>query len=84
LATNDPRLDYIDYSSIRFPSDNLTIGAVRKLYPHRFDVDGDEVPVFFEANAGKPTGDSKEEWLFCMLSTERALARHAFEGTCLP
>ena len=75
----DPTLDYIDYTSISYPSDQLAIGKIRKLYPHRFDVEGSEVKNFFDANAGTHTGDTKEAWLRCMLTAERYLARNAYE-----
>jgi len=81
VTDNDPTLDYLDYTSIAFPSDNLTIGKLRKLYPDRFDVEGCAFTDYFAVNAGMDRRGARpdEEWLFAMLSAERYLARHAYE-----
>jgi hypothetical protein len=79
VTDNDPTLDFIDYTSIAFPSDSLTVGKLRKLYPERFDVEGAGIRHFFAANAGKNTDDSNESMLADMLTGERYLARHAYE-----
>ena len=79
MPESDPTLDYIDYASISFPSDNLTVGKLRKLYPDQFDVEGTGIRDFFSINAGIQTGKIGEGWLWTMLSAERYLARHAYE-----
>ena len=80
--SDGPTLDYIDYTPIAFPSDNLTVGKLRKLYPDRFDVEGAGHRDFFSANAWGDKKQPDEEWLAAMLSAERYLARHAFELAC--
>jgi hypothetical protein len=79
VTETDPTLDYLDYTSIAFPSDKLTIMAIRKRFPHRFDVDGDPIVAFFEANADQNSGDPMEAWLRSLITAERYLARHAYE-----
>jgi hypothetical protein len=74
--SDEPTLDYIDYTSIAFPSDSLTFGKLRKLYPEHFDVEGDGVSEFFEGNV---SGQGKQIRLVDMITAERYLARHAFE-----
>jgi hypothetical protein len=89
VTDSEPTLDYVDYTSLSFPSDNLTVAKLRNLYPHRFDVEGFAVNEFFAANEGRNTGDRTEGWVSSMLTAERYLARHAFEDalgktwTCL-
>jgi hypothetical protein len=77
--SDELKLDYVDYTSIAFPSDNLTVGKLRKLYPDLFDVEGAGHREFFSANAWGKHSRPEEEWLAAMLSGERYLARHAFE-----
>jgi len=81
-VSDEPRLDFVDYTSIAFPSDNLTVGKLRKLHPDLFDVEGSGHREFFSANAWGKKSQPNEEWLAAMLSAERYLARHAFELAC--
>jgi hypothetical protein len=75
--TDEPRLDWIDYTSISFPSDMVSIGTLRKVYPDIFDVDDNDVRAFF---ARQRSGKPKETILADMLGEEHDLARHAFES----
>jgi hypothetical protein len=40
MAREEPEVPYVDYTSIRFPSDRLTLGRLRQLYPDLFDPQG--------------------------------------------
>src|SRR5947207_235396 len=70
--------DDIDYTRIRFPSDQLNIGTMRHLHPDLFDVDNADfdkaLRVIPEASDGPSIGS--------MLRIERLLARNAFEEAC--
>ncbi|HEX4609317.1 MAG TPA: hypothetical protein VH092_14055 [Urbifossiella sp.] len=65
-------LDYIDYTSLHFPSDRITLLDVRRAHPDRFDVeDGRQ----FSDPEGK--GDFR---LAPLVYLERIIARAAFEA----
>jgi hypothetical protein len=63
----------INLSAIHFPSDSLTIGAVRKLHRDKFD--GDVNPTFFH----ELPRSGADRSIGLMLFIERALARIAFD-----
>jgi hypothetical protein len=68
-------LDYLDYTSIRFPSDNLTLGVVRKLEPDKFDVNdapNDHINDGYD-------GCSSWEKVQAVMQAERWLARFVYE-----
>jgi hypothetical protein len=80
MSAPDSPLDYIDYTSISFPSDKLTIRDLRLLYPHYFDVEGSAIRDFLAANAGQGKLNSvDDDWLASMLDSERWLARHSYD-----
>jgi hypothetical protein len=62
----------VDFSQIHFPSDNLTIGALRTL--HRDGFDSDITPHFFRDNSRM----GADRTVGLILYTERALALSAF------
>jgi hypothetical protein len=63
-------IDYVDYTSLSFPSDRLTFGVVRRVHPDLIDVD-DTAHVLDKLRSGTSIGD--------MIYLERLLARQAFE-----
>lgn len=69
-----PQLDWIDYTSIRFPSDQLTIGAIRRIHPEDFDVDGH--PDGLRGEQPESPGALLEQ----MIWNERVLARYTYEA----
>jgi hypothetical protein len=74
-----PEYCYIDYTLIRFPSDRLTIGTIRRLHPDYFDV---EFAPFESALAIAPNEDCvepDEPEIGQMLWIERKLAQNAYE-----
>jgi len=44
MAREEPEIPYVDYTSIHFPSDQLTIGAFKRLNPNLFNSDGPAPP----------------------------------------
>jgi len=68
---SDSPLDYIDYTSLQFPSDRLTLLDVRRAHPERFDVEGAE-------RFADPDGVDHLP-LNTLLYMERLVARAAFE-----
>jgi hypothetical protein len=40
MARNEPEIDYVEYTSIHFPSDRLAVAELRHLYPAEFDEKG--------------------------------------------
>lgn len=69
---DDPPLDYIDYTSLRFPSDRITIRDMRRAHPDRFDVEG-----------GRRFAEPEDEEDFLvgtLIYMERLVARAAFEA----
>jgi hypothetical protein len=63
----------VNLTDIRFPSDGLTIGALRRAHPDRFDTP--PVPTFFLT---EPRGDCADLVLGTVLGLERALAADAY------
>jgi hypothetical protein len=43
------RIDYVDYPSIAFPSDRLSVGDLKRLHPALFDPKGPPPPDFDDA-----------------------------------
>ena len=79
MADKPPEYDYVDYTLIRFPSDGLTIGKIRRMHPDYFDV---ESAPFENALAIAPNEDFVEPGepeIGQMLYIERKLAQNAFE-----
>jgi hypothetical protein len=79
MTEKPPEYDYVDYTLIRFPSDRLTIGTMRRLHPNYFDV---ERAPFERALAITPDEDSvdvDEPQIGQILFIERMLALNAFE-----
>ena len=74
MTDPEPQIDYIDYTSIAFPSDSLTIRDLRRAHPDRFDVE--DGPSFFEGDAPDTAGDTVGMMLYC----ERVLARTAYDA----
>lgn len=69
--TSDLPLDYLDYTSLRFPSDAVTLLAIRRAHPARFDVEGG--PRFRD--------DGADEFrLNALCYLERLVARAAYEA----
>ena len=64
--------DCVDYTSIKFPSDGITIADVRRAHPERFDVEDGES---FER-----TQDDPKFTLNLIIYLERLLARAAYES----
>ena len=64
-------IDSPQYTSIRFPSDSVTVAAVRRVHPNRFDVEDGRR---FQTLEGEP-----EFTLGAALHVERILARAAYE-----
>src|SRR5881394_2873109 len=70
------RFDNLDFSGIRFPSDSLTIGALRRQHRGSFDVGFDhETPRFFYVPRGN---GHATDTIALMLSAERFIATAAF------
>ena len=67
---HDLPLDYIDYSSLRFPSDRITLLDIRRAHPSRFDVE-----------SGDRFNHPDDEFrLNGLCHRERLVARAAFEA----
>jgi hypothetical protein len=64
-------IDSIDYTSINFPSDRITIADVRRAHPERFDAENGE--------AFEQTHDEPKFTLNLIIYLERLLARAAYE-----
>jgi hypothetical protein len=80
VTEKPPEYHYVDYTLIRFPSDGLTIGKIRRMHPDYFDV---ERAPFENALAITPNEDLIEPGdpeVGQMLYIERKLAQNAFEG----
>jgi len=86
---------YIDYTAIAFPSDELTIGNLRKLNGSLLDSDSRGIDKYFSGSVedfidsefGSSTMTGGHEYgdvelLSLMLKAERDLARHAYEKAC--
>ena len=71
MSSPDPSPVALDYSSITFPSDRITLADLRRAHPERFDAEGG---VGFHQTDGDATFV-----LNTLLYTERLLARAAFE-----
>jgi hypothetical protein len=71
MPSTEPPRPSLDYSAIRFPSDLITVGTIRKAHPERFDVDTPSSFRYMNQNARITLSE--------MISTERLLARAAFE-----
>jgi hypothetical protein len=78
LSEESPEYEDIDYTSIRFPSDRLDIGAMRRVHPDLFDVEDAE---YEQALAVIPEGFHSPDHpeIGQMLHLERMLARNAYE-----
>lgn len=61
----------IDFKSIAFPSDRVTVADLRRAHPERFDAEGGDL---FE-----PAASGRCFYLELILFMERLLARAAFE-----
>lgn len=70
MSDNRSLIDYIDYTSISFPSDRITVRDIRKAHPDLIDVEGDHF--FGEPEAADTVGN--------VILLERLLARAAFEA----
>lgn len=76
--------DKLDFTAIRFPSDQLTIQALRRIYPDRFDLgferDGELQPHFFphEMLTSLTEVDPGVGLLGSMLFSERLIAAFAY------
>ncbi len=68
-----PEIDYVDYTSIQFPSDRLRIADLRQLYPAEFDEKGpppvppDPLNQSVCAKHGQPLPPPKQDWLLDQL-----------------
>ena len=68
MSSSDSPLDYVDYTAIDFPSDQISVRHLRRAHPERFDVeDGSR----FKHASGWPVEG--------ILIAERYLARNAYE-----
>jgi hypothetical protein len=77
MPDSSPQYDYIDYTSIRFPSDQLDIATMRRAHPDLFDVDWAK----FSKVLDVITPDDKDSpSVGAMLRVERLLAQNAYEG----
>lgn len=74
MTAEEPEIDYVIYTSIAFPSDNLTIRDLRRAHPDQFDVD--DGPDFFDHVGENILAD---DTIGTMLYVERLLARGAYE-----
>ncbi len=80
MSDSPPEYHYIDYTLIRFPSDQLTLGLIRRLHPDYFDV---EHAPFEQVLAIAPNEDfdsDDDPGIGQILYIERKLALNAFEG----
>lgn len=73
MTAGDAPLDYVDYTSISFPSDRVTMADVRRAHPERFDVE--------DGDAFERTGDDPTFTLGLVVYLERLLARAAYESS---
>lgn len=71
MSSPDSPRDTVNYTSIRFPSDRITLADIRRAHPERFDVDSP--PAF------RRLGEEESFRLNMAIDTERLLARAAFE-----
>lgn len=71
MSPTESSLDYIDYPSIRFPSDSITVADIRRVHPDRFDIEGGGR---FRQATADPTFH-----LNSILYLERLVARAAYE-----
>lgn len=67
-----PESPKVDFTKMEFPSDGMTIKAIRRLWPEAVDT-GDAVDLF-----SRPVGGRAGELLFSMLTMERGLAEATF------
>ncbi len=70
MPTPDQPIDYLDYTSLSFPSDAITVRAIRRAHPDLIDVEGAD-NYFGEPAAAHGVGTA--------VYLERLLARAAFE-----
>lgn len=69
----------LDYSKIKFPSDNITIGMMRKLHPKEFDAEWWSCTGVFGHRAPASTGQSQTSIdMNEMLYGERAVAERGW------
>jgi hypothetical protein len=71
MSSPDSPQNALDYSSIRFPSDRITMADIRRSHPGRFDA---EVPEAFSHTDAEPGFT-----LNAVIYAERLLAQAAFE-----
>lgn len=64
-------LGQIDYSSISFPSDSVTVATIRRVHPGRFDIE--------DGRRFRGVQDDPDFSLGTAMYLERLLARAAFE-----
>jgi hypothetical protein len=69
--TNDPSLQTLDYTSIQYPSDRITVGDIRRTHPERFDSE--------RAELFNRTGNDPNFAISVILYLERLLAHAAYE-----
>jgi hypothetical protein len=70
MSSQNSPLDYIDYTSIRFPSDRITVADIRRAHPGSFDVE----------DGGRFRECSRNFFpLDTVIYLERLLARAAYE-----
>jgi hypothetical protein len=73
MAREEPEIDYVDYPSIQFPSDRVTLAALHRHYPAEFDEKGPPpLPVDPLVKAvcekdGRPLPPPGRDWLFDLL-----------------
>ena len=70
MPSPDFPLDYVDYTSISFPSDRISLLAVRRAHPDEIDIEDPEN--FFST-------DHVQHTLGTVIYVERLLARAAYE-----
>lgn len=70
-SLSDTHIDYVDYTSLSFPSDAITVLAIRRAHPEKIDVEGADM--YF----GEPAG---AHGVGSAVYLERLLARAAFEA----
>lgn len=75
MTTPDDPLDYVNYTSLSFPSDAITVLALRRTHPDLFDV---EDPVNFFSD--HETTGAADNGMATVIYVERLLARAAFES----
>src|SRR5437762_2674760 len=71
MPDDKPEIDYLDYTSIRFPSDRLTLGTLRKVEPDKFDIQ--------DAPHCEGVCGGSWEMVQAIMRCERELAWHAYE-----